>query len=219
MKQTDKFISKNIMIDPSLLGSEELPEIKKYVNEHSEEFDFFISESFYQAIKDISKNSQILSEFFETKYNFKELNVLFDEYKVLKFFSGTNKRFDERFKKYDYLYDYLTKSENATIRDILYEEGVFLQEHSWIISKSKKTFEKFKESGSVALEFSKEAANKLIRKQLHKKDDEFLKKFDILRVASKWVALGVGNLAPLYLKPEIAPFVQFASNGFLLLDP
>jgi hypothetical protein len=218
IKQSDKFIPKNIMIDPSLMDSENLPKIHNYINKHSEEFEFFISESFFQAVQDINRR-QILNEFFETEYNLNELNIIFQNLKSIKFFDAREKRFQKRYAKYNNLYDYLTKSENEIIRDILYEEWVFLQEYSWIVSRTKKTFEKFKESGSVALEFSKEAANKLARRTLHKKDDEFLNTFDMLRMVGKWIAVGVVSLAPLYFKPEISVLMEFASNGFLLLDP
>lgn len=46
---------------------------------------------------------------------------------------------------------------------------MFLQEFSWIVAKSKKAFEKFKEAGAITVEFSEKIMDKIVKKTLKKK--------------------------------------------------
>lgn len=52
------------------------------------------------------------------------------------------------------------------------------------MAKSKKVFENFKKAGAATIEFSEKAVDKLIRKTLKKKDDDFINTFDRLSSCS-----------------------------------
>ena len=101
---------------------------------------------------------------------------------------------------------------------ILSEEWVFLQEFSWVVAKSKKVFEKFKEAGAVAVEFPENAVDKLVRRTLKKKDDDFLNTFDKLRALGKWIAIG-GSSITHFLNSVTDSLISLGTGIFLLLDP
>lgn len=79
-------------------------------------------------------------------------------------------------------------------------------------------FEEFKKGGAVAIEFSKEAVDKLIRRILKKGVMSFINTVDKLRAIVEWIAVGISS-GMLILDPIIGIFLGFSSGAFLLLDP
>ncbi len=102
--------------------------------------------------------------------------------------------------------------------NILFEEWVFLQEYSMIVSRIKRTFNKFIDSGAVCLQFGRRTFEIVVRKTLKKKDDEFITKVDKLRAFGKWVAVG-GPTILSFFNPVVSAFGSLISGYFLLFDP
>ena len=105
------------------------------------------------------------------------------------------------------------------IINILFEEWVFLNESSWVVSRMKKPFTRFMAAGGVSLQFSKRATDLLIRKSLKKKDDELLSKVDRLRAFGKWVAVGGTSVGGIIADPFFATITPLVAGFFLLFDP
>jgi len=184
------FVSKNVMFDPSLLiDYEKAQNVFGFMREHSEEFNFFVSRSFYNFLKKYRKSNKWypITKFFgyeEEIFPERIISLVEENKKYFTFFEVPKEAYIE---KYDFFYKNLSKEiENRELTEILFEEWIFLQEYSWIVAKNKKAFEKFKDAGAVAIEFSEKAVYKIIRRTLKKKDDEFINTFDKLRTLGKW---------------------------------
>lgn len=104
------------------------------------------------------------------------------------------------------------------IINILFEEWVFLNEYSWLVSRIKKTFTRFTAAGSVSLQFGWRATYFLIRKSLKKKDDELLSKVDKLRAIGKWIAVAGPSIAGIIADPLLS-LISLPTGFFLLFDP
>lgn len=86
----------------------------------------------------------------------------------------------------------------SNILDSLWEEWLFLQEQSWLVSRSRKTFRRFIKSGAVALETSKETFDALAARTLRlpRKDiPKALTSGQRLRASAKWIAVGGSSVA------------------------
>ncbi len=217
-----QFISKNVLFDPSLLlDYEKAQKAFNFMREHHKEFNFFISRSFYKFLKEYGENNKWyeITKFFEAEKEISPRRILGMVEEHEKYFNYFKIPQEIYRRKYDYFYENLYREvQNKELVEILFEEWVFLQEFSWIVAKSKKAFEKFKEAGAVVIEFSEKAVDKLIRKTLKKKDDDFVNTFDKLRALSKWIAVG-GSSITSFFNPTIGSLINFGSGVFLLLDP
>ena len=60
--------------------------------------------------------------------------------------------------------------------------------------------------------------DKIVKKTLKKKDDDFVNTFDKLRVLGKWIAVGGGSISSI-MNPYVNVLVGFGTGIFLLLDP
>ena len=108
---------------------------------------------------------------------------------------------------------------NEQILEILLEEWIFLQGHSWIVSRIKKTFNKFKDAGGIYLQVGKRTFKKLVRKTIKKSRDEILTRADILRAFGKWVAVGGPKVLSAMFHIEIPWEVDLIKDFFILFDP
>ena len=212
-------MSKNVLFDPSLLlDSEKARKVFDFMKKYYEDFNFFVPVSFYDILRE-NKDLDKIARFFEQERNIssRELFGMLKEHRRYYKIFEIPERF--YYKKYGYFYENLRKEvEDEILAEILFEEWVFLQEFSWIVAKSKKTFEKFKEAGAVAIEFSEKAVDKIIRRTLKKKDDDFITIFDKLRALGKWIAVSLTAATP-FLSPRFASLVIFGTEAFLILDP
>jgi hypothetical protein len=109
-------------------------------------------------------------------------------------------------------------SADESILKVLFEEWVFLQENSWIISRIKKPFDKFIEAGAVSLQVGGTTVKRMVAKTLKHKEDYVFSRLDYLRALAKWVAVGGSTVVPLF-NPIAGALVNAASGYFLLLDP
>lgn len=215
-------ISKNVMVDPSLLmNSEAVYKVINSINENSNKFSFFISKSFNNFLNNKENENQwyMIADFFECKNIIPPQKLI----GILKEYKNNLNVFDIEmaplFEKYSEFRNVLFRyTENKLLSEILFEEYIFLQEYSWIVAKSKKCFEKFKECGSSVLEFGNNSTDVIIKKTLKKQNDDFINTFDKLRAIGKWIAVG-GSSASAFFSPYLSFYIGIGSGIFLLLDP
>jgi hypothetical protein len=106
------------------------------------------------------------------------------------------------------------------LRDMLFEEFIFLQEQSFMVSRIKKPFNTFESAGAAYVQFSKGVVDRLVRITLkNKKQDDLIRNVDRLRAFGKWIAVG-GLSVSRMITPEIADIlISLALGYFLLFDP
>ena len=102
--------------------------------------------------------------------------------------------------------------------NILFEEWVFLQEYSLVVSRIKRTFNRFINAGAVCLQFGRKTFGTLVRKTLKKKEGELIAGVDKLRAFGKWIAVGGSAVLP-FFNPTISAFGSLVGGYFLLFDP
>lgn len=124
---------------------------------------------------------------------------------------------EERFNETREIFGEQSEAFDEDIINILFEEWVFLNESSWIVSRIKQPFTKFMNIGGSSIQFSKRATDTIIRKTLKKTDDELLSKVDRLRTFGKWVAVG-GPPVLSFIDPLFS-LTSLPAGFFLLFDP
>jgi hypothetical protein len=211
----------NIMIDPSLIiARRTLMNTFENIVEMSKNYKFYIPESFryilYSESNNLHKNS-LHYYFLQNAYpaDLNKVKTFIDKYsdnvsayKV----SADHKRKYKEF--YNFIYDFIG---DETICMVLFEEWVFLQENSWIVSRIKKPFNTFINAGSACLQFSKETVEYMIRRTLRDSERDLLNKVDVLRALGKWIAVGKLEI-PLFIEP-FETLLNLAAGYFLLFDP
>lgn len=212
-------VSNNILFDSSLLlDADKAKKAFSFMREYYKDFNFFIPSSFYHALKGENRLYKI-ARFFELEKEISPqvlLGMLEEHKEYYTIFEIPKELYQE---KYWHFYKSLREEvEDRDLIEILFEEWVFLQEFSWIVAKSKKSFEKFKEAGAITIEFSQKATDKIIRKTLKKKDNDFINTFERLRALGKWIAVG-GSSATSLMNSIAGALVGFSTGIFLLLDP
>jgi len=135
----------------------------------------------------------------------------------------------EHINKYGRAYDVLLEEleyggelpdkEDRYLCDILFEEFVFSQEQSWIVSRIKKPFNRFLAAGTTCVQYSLRTFDALAKRTLKKEQDEFLTNINRLRAFGKWIAVG-GASASALISPVVAGVAVSATFGYILLfDP
>lgn len=79
----------------------------------------------------------------------------------------------------------------VALADILFEEWIFLNSESWLVSRFKKQFETFLQCAKVSFF---RLSEKTVRQTLKKNPNSALHKFDYLRAFAKWIAVGETQL-------------------------
>ena len=209
------YVSRNILFDPSLIiDYEKARKVFNFMRRNHKEFNFFISSSCYNAFKEESRLQKVAIFFeYEKEISPRKLLKMLEEYKGYYTLFKIPREIYQ--KKYEDFYENLRKElNNQDLVGILFEEWVFLQEFSWIVAKSKKAFEKFKEAGAITIEFSEKTVDKIVKKTLKKKDDDFVNTFDKLRALGKWIAVGAGSITSI-LNPDVNIFSWIWYRNFL----
>jgi len=98
---------------------------------------------------------------------------------------------------------------------ILFEEWVFMQEYSWVVSRIKKPFNRLISAGAVCTQFSQITVDMLIRRTLRRDSDYYLSNVDRLRAIFKWIGVGVGSP----FLGSINLWLSGIPGLFLLFDP
>ncbi len=229
----DKFFPE-VMLEGSLvLHKVTLNRIMFFINENSNNFSFFISKHLLDTILYEKKSEyQKIIKYYRIKnvdIGITRKILLLME-KSLKTFKISDANIKELLldKKYGYFYENLERQlKDEILIKFIFEEWVFLQQHSTIVSAVKRVFTTFKSCGAVVVEYSKKAWQKIIDKfDLHVKK-EFLDDADNniitnslrLQYLGKWIGR---NWPELLL---INPYLIFPAlglrilMGFILIDP
>jgi hypothetical protein len=211
--------SRNVMLDPSLLlDIEKLRNALNFVSDYRQEFKFYIPNRFDDLLsRGESAKRREVENFFEVNpIDWSEIAILIERdrpyittFSVTDFYYRTHSEFHESIR---------LQVESDLIKDILFEEWVFLQEYSWIIAKIKKTFETFKKAGASSLELSSKAFERLFRRTLKMGPDDPINRAQKLRAVAKWMATGAGA-GSMFLAPYVAFGVVVATGYFTLIDP
>lgn len=114
--------------------------------------------------------------------------------------------------------------ENIYLVDTIFQEWVFLQERSWITSRTRRTFDWMIRAGGTCVEYGKRSFDRVVRKVRGKEAQEEIKRVDRLKTVGKFIALGgiLGGAATLLglIAPPAPIAVAFAlSEVFALIDP
>lgn len=136
---------------------------------------------------------------------------------------------EEQVSKYRSVYEVLIEEleyrgelpdrEATALCDILFEELIFLLEHSWTVSRIKKPFSRFIAAGTVCIQYARRAVDTLARRTLKKEEREAINTIDRLRAFGKWIAVG-GESASALVSPVGAGIAISTTLGlFLLVDP
>lgn len=116
----------------------------------------------------------------------------------------------------------LREAADNLLVDTLFQEWVFLVERSWIVSRIKRPFTHFIESGAASLsvgrETTRKAFDRLTRRTLKKNEFYLMTRIDRLRALGKWIAAG-GSPVLSYYEPLMGALSGLASGIFLLVDP
>ena len=219
----------NIMIDPSLVVArrtinktfDSVRELHKTQN-----FKFYLPKTFQFLVdKDKLRQESPTFKFFLQNAYPKELSSVKTLIKkhsniivTFEFTSEHKEKYKEFFEslleKTRFWREYL---DEHTL-NILFEEWVFLHEHSVIVSRIKRTFNRFIDAGAVCLQFGRKTFGMLVRKTLKKRDDELITNVDKLRVFGKWIAVGGPAVLP-FFNPTVSVFGGLIGGYFLLFDP
>lgn len=224
----------NIMLDPSLMLAKNTFkntfDLASKFNEVYKEFRFYYPPSLPILISRKWATPDSLGiRFFLHNAKTVELEVLNT---FIKEYSDIIHRFEptsEQIQKYAPVYKVLSEEleyrgelpdrEDRDLCDILFEELIFLYEYSWIVSRIKKPFNRFMDTGAACIQYARRAVDALARRTLKKEQDELISNIDRLRSFGKWVAVG-GASASALISPVVAGVAVSATLGyFLLFDP
>lgn len=212
-------IQENVLIEPSLLVDERtLNKVTDYLHQYrfGEKYKFFIPSKFVHLLSDAERNVKDILFFANSArmVDLKELKAVLENKAVAKFEIQLRDR-----EKHNMFYENLVaETQNEVIAEILFEEWIFLQEKSWIISRLKKPFIYFVKAGSASLELGKRTLDLAVRKTLKKPGERIITNADRLRALAKWIAVG-GSPALTILNPIVGAISDAATGYFLLIDP
>ena len=211
----------NVLIEPSLLVDERtlyrvIENLHQYRFE-KKEYEFFVPSKFIYLLSDAERNIKNILFFANPPriIDIKELREILAKEKVIqKFEIQPHYR-----QKYSIFYErLLEETKNDVITEILFEEWVFLQEKSWVISRIKKPFSHFVKAGAVSVEFGRRTLDLAIKRTLKKDDRDIITNADRLRAFAKWIAVG-GPAFLTLINPVIGAIGDVIAGYFLLVDP
>jgi len=162
----------NVLIEPSLLLNEQsLDQVIKnlYPSESDmKRYQFFVPSRFIHIIEEVDTNIENIlffrngAKLVDIKYLRDKLEYLEKE-NLIRMFEITQDHKDKFPSFYESL---LGDIENKILAEILFEEWIFLQEKSWIISGIKKPFDYFIKAGAVGIEFGKKTLDFAVKRTL-----------------------------------------------------
>lgn len=218
----------NIMVDPSLIiASRTIDKTFDLIREFyaTKEFKFYLPKTFQLLVyEEMLYPESPTSKFFQQNAHPAELSsiktLLKEHSNMIVPFEGA----PEHKEKYRVFFKSLLEDRpfwrgylHKPTSNILFEEWVFLQEYSSVVSRIKGTFNRFIDAGGVCLQFGEKTFETLVRRTLKKKDEELIAKVDKLRAFGKWVAVG-GPTVLSFFNPDALDF-GLISAYFLLFDP
>ncbi len=210
-------VSDNIMLDPSILMDNEKLEKALSFAINNRDLKFFIPSRFTKLFDYPNVPHDDVEKFYGVhNVDWQRIKMMLREY------DGAVTRFsitrEHQQKHALFLEELYSSIKNETLTDILFEEWVFLQEYSWIVAKTQKTFNKFKDAGAWVLEGGKKAFDFAAKRMLRKTIDDILTRADKLRAIGKWIGVGISS-ATVFIAP-MAAFGILAAYGYMMsIDP
>lgn len=212
-------LRENVLIEPSLLIDEQSLHqvIKEIPTLDTKRYQFFVPSKFSDIIQEVEPNIQNIL-FFRNGAKLVDLGYLKDileKENLIRKFEITQ---DQKEKFGSFYESLLSNTENDILAEILFEEWIFLQERSWIISRIKKPFNYFIKSGTIGIELGRKTLDLAVKRTLKKDDTNIVTNADKLRAFAKWIAVGGQSVLPL-VNPIAAVLGSAATGYFLLVDP
>jgi len=220
--------SNNIMIDPSLVvAGRTIKKTFTLIREfHDRGFRFYFPKSFQSLlyVSESYEESPLFGFFLQgaKSSDFGKLSRLMKDYSEI---IGQFEVSPEKKEEYRGFYESLSgerrfrgKHLDKHILDVLFEEWIFLNGRSWIVSRIKRPFNQFTHAGAVCLEFGRRTLEEMVRKTLKKKEGDIISKADALRAFGKWIAVG-GSSILRFFDPVVSILGVPAAGFFLLFDP
>lgn len=224
----------NILLGPSLMLAkntfQNTFDLARRFGKAYEEFRFYYPPSLLRLIgKESTTPDSPGIRFFLHNAKPTELDVLITYIKRYSHVIHSFEPTPEQISKYATVYEVLSEEleyrgelpdrEDRDLCDILFEELIFLEERSWIVSRIKKPFNRFMAAGAACIHYGPRAVDALTRRTLRKEQEEIISNTDRLRAFGKWIAVG-GASATALIGPAIAGVAVSATLGyFLLIDP
>ena len=84
-------------------------------------------------------------------------------------------------------------SDVGLVTDTLFEEWVFLQTRSALVSRKEKVFDAMVDAGSEKVQIGARSLDRIVRLTLERSKDDPLTHLDKLRPLGKWIALGLST--------------------------
>ena len=214
------------MIDPSLIVcSRTIDKVFHLVRElsYDKKCKFYLPKTFVYLVREEIAYDKTYFKFFLDKAVPASLNTI---RKLIVHYSELITLFEPSFEqkmKHRGFYEILLlrlRYYTESLAQTLFEEWVFLQEYSIIISRIRKTFSKFIDAGGICIQLGEKAFNTLIRKSLKKAAYQQITTVDKIRSVSKWIAMGGPEILMLLnIDMSLSALGSFLSKVFLLLDP
>ena len=214
--------SNNIMLDLSLIipqkKSIDVFEKVKFLKENNDKLRFFLPSTFRNIISRTNIDISRLEDYYSI-YRFP------DKMEIIREFLYEFQSYFEWFEVPNHLAEMHSKMREAfknkgdLLANILFEEWIFLSEHSWVVSRIKKVFKDFLNAGAVYLEFGKVATYGIAKHTLKSTDKEFISNIDYLRALGKWIAVGGPPVISLFKSVPLTFLSTACAGYFLLFDP
>lgn len=227
-------LERDIMLDPSLIlaqnASKNTFDLVSKFFEIDKEFRFYYPSSLTRLISaKLADTDNPAIRFFLHNAKPVELELLNSFIKQYSYAIRSYVPPEELVNKYRSMYEILAEEleyrgelpnmEDRALCDILFEEFIFLLEHSWTVSRIKKPFNRFISTGAVCIQYARRAVDTLVRRTLKKEEREAIDIIDRLRAFGKWIAVG-GASASVLVNPVVAGVAVSTTLGlFLLVDP
>lgn len=200
----------DLIIDPSLIVAPTYSDLAETVEENYRTTHFHVPASFYAVLneyRDLTDGEEMPPEikFFNAYVELpplQEVESLFQQLDVGRF--SAERYFEEYNVVYDALQDALPyvgerqqlegrySPDGDPLTDVIFEEYVFLQERSGMVSRLKKTIKTFIDAGITVIETSEDAFDSFCENRL--KDDDQRKKA-VAKAAGKWVVISLTGIA------------------------
>lgn len=229
----DKYRTEVMLEGPLVLHKKAKNHIFPFFNENSDNFSFFISR---QLLDTILQSKEVNFQKLVSFYGICEANLritremLLEIEKTLNIFELSKDNFEKIHsdKNYSYFYENLKKQiKDDFLTNFLFDEWIFLQQHSTLVSAFKRAFTIFKSCGAVVVEYSRKAWDKIIEKFDKHVKREFLNNIDNniitnsirLQYLGKWIGRNWPELLmmnPYLIFPALGLRVLM---GFILIDP
>lgn len=197
-------ISRNVMLDPSMfISKESLDNTMKFVRENYDEFSFYVSNCFKKLLENSEQDEwEKFVEFFvdDKSLSINSKNKIIESFNAIEGLKLCCSEKNHYIDKYSSLYEKLDKIEGSKIfKDIIFEEWIFVQEYSWLLSNSKRVMEIFKRIGVASFEIGEESFEKICRIILRKESDELVTTVEKFKTFGLLVAAGC-NVLSIFLK-------------------